>query len=258
MRDIHIEVALLAIIVPQLVQVVFELVILETARTREPREHPPFLRLHLTFQLIRFYPRIPDEADIGDLHLGTFFYFEDDRAESTHPIPLNGVSDGDLIVTRLLVILDQLARVVLYLAFIEREIGPGFSLLFKAVALDLLVALELDREDAILRRDLDHEIQGVRLTGFLFELDQLKKTRAVERAQIAVEHIGVELAPLPDLHVRAHDLLINVGRSHKLDRNRAGLEDRGRLLRLFRLILARSLCSDRSSTRSQQQENGDD
>ena len=157
-----------------------------------------------------------------------------------------------------MVILDQLARVVLYLAFIEGEIGPSFGLLFEAVALDLLVALELDRQDAILRRDLDHEIQGVRLTGFLFELDQLKKTRAVERAQIAVEHIGVELAPLPDLHVRAHDLLINVGRSHKLDRNRAGLEDWGRLLRLFRLILARSLGSDRSSTRSQQQENGDD
>ena len=51
LRDIHVEIALLSIIVPQLVQVVFELVVLKTARTREPREHPPFLRLHLTFQL---------------------------------------------------------------------------------------------------------------------------------------------------------------------------------------------------------------
>ena len=142
--------------------------------------------------------------------------------------------------------------------FIEREIGPGFGLLFKAVALDLLVALELDRQDAILRSDLDHEIQGVRLTGFLFELDQLKKTRAVERAQIAVEHVGVELAPLPDLHVGAHDLLVNVGRADKLDRDRPGLKDGCSLLRLLRWRLTRGLCSDRSSTRSHQQEKGND
>ena len=51
--DLDIEVAVLAVVVAQLVQVVLELVVLEPAGVREPGENPPALRVHLLAQGLR-------------------------------------------------------------------------------------------------------------------------------------------------------------------------------------------------------------
>ena len=50
-----------------------------------------------------------------------------------------------------------------------------------------------------------------------------KRPGLVEGADVAIEHRVVQVAALVDLHVGAHDLLVDVGRADELDRDRAHL-----------------------------------
>jgi hypothetical protein len=259
LRDIHIEETQLTVEIAKLVQIIFELVVLEAARARQPREHPPFLGLHLALQLARFDTRIADETNVGDFDLRAFLDLENNRAETAHAVALDRVGNGDLIVAGFLVELDQLARIVLHLAFVQREVRPRLGFFFQTVAFDLHITLKLHGKDAIFRGDLDHQVEGVFFARLLLKFDELEEAGAVERAEVAIQHVGVEIATLTDLHIGPNDLLVHVGRADKLDRDRAGLKDRS-LLRLLlrRTRLTGSLRPDRSSTRCHQQENCND
>ena len=63
----HIEIALLPVITPQLVQIVVKLVVLEPARTRDPGEQPPFLGVHLFQEVGGFEVVVAGEGNAGDL-----------------------------------------------------------------------------------------------------------------------------------------------------------------------------------------------
>ena len=64
----------------------------------------------------------------------------------------------------------------------------------------------------------------------MLDLDELEKSGAIERADVAVENHLVEIAALADLHVGADDLLVHVRRAHELDRDGADLVNGGRSL----------------------------
>ena len=171
MGNLDIEEALLAVVVAEFVQIVVELVVLEAPGTGQPGEHPPLLGLHLTLEGRGLDVLVADKLNIGDFDLLAFLDLENDRAETAHPVLVDRVRHGNLIVAGFLVVLDQFARVVLHLALIEREIRAGLGLLLKAAALDLHIALELHRQHAVLRRDFHDEVQGIPLDHFLLELD---------------------------------------------------------------------------------------
>ena len=77
-------------------------------------------------------------------------------------VAVDRVGDGDLVVALLLVVLLELLGVLLHLALVEGGVGRGLDLLLEAAGLDLLVALVVDREHAVLRGHLDHQVEGAR------------------------------------------------------------------------------------------------
>jgi hypothetical protein len=166
---------------------------------------------------------VAHELDIGDLDLVAFANLERHRAEAANAIAINRVADGHLVVTGLLVIFAELLRILLDLPLVESLVGLNLRLLLETARLHLLVALEPHAEDAKLRRDLDDDVESVRPDFLGFELHEFEKAGAVERADVAIQHEFIELAPIANLHVRAHHLLVHVGRADELDRNRADL-----------------------------------
>ena len=221
LRDLDVEVAVLPVVVPQLVQVVLEIVVLEAAGVREPREHPPLLRVHLLPELLRLDVGVADEPDLLDLHLPALPDLEGDRAEARRPVARDRVADRDLVEALLLVELLELLGVVLDLALVERGVGRGLDLLLEAAGLDQLVALVLDREHPVLRRHLEHEVERARVDGLALDLDELEEARLVEGPDVPIEHRLVEVAALADLDVGAHELLVDIGRPDELHRYRA-------------------------------------
>jgi len=212
--------------VAQLVEVVLELVILETTGAGQPREHPPLFGLHCPAELAGSDVLVSRETDLGDLYLFALADLENDRAETAHAILVHGVVDRDLIVPGLLVVIPQLLGVLLDLTLVEGLVGFDLDLLLEARGFDLGVTLELDRKHAELGRDLDDEIEGHRVDRLVLHFNKLEKPGTVQRTDVAIENDLVELPALPNLHVRAHHLLVNVGGADELDGHRADLVGR--------------------------------
>ena len=217
---------MLPVEVPELVQVVLEIVVLEAAGVGEPGEHPPFLRVHLPPEDLGLDVGVAGEPDLLDLHLLALPDLEGDRAQARRPVTGDRVAHRDLVETLLLVVILELLRVVLHLALVERRVGHGLDLLLEPVGLDLLVPLVLDGEHAVFRRHLEDEVERARVDGLPLDLYEFEESRLVERPDVPIEHRLVEVAPLADLDVGADDLLVDVGRAHELDRHRAHLVGR--------------------------------
>jgi hypothetical protein len=193
---------------------------------------------------------VADELDVGDLHLGAFANLENDGTKTADAIALDGVVDRHLVVPGLLVILAKLLGVLLHLTFVERLVRFDLCFLLQPRGLDLLVAFEADRENAKFRRDLDHQIECLRVDRLMLDLDELEEAGPIQGTNVAVENHLIEIAAFPDLHVGPDDLLVHVGRTHEFNRDCAHLVGRS-LLRLL-LLRPRSLSLCRSHPRCQQ------
>ena len=233
--NLDVEIAFLAVIVAQLLQVVLELVVLETAGVGQPGHEPPFLGLHLLAQQAGLHAVVARKLDDRDFDLRAFLDLEDDRAEARGPVPLDGVIDRDLVVTDLLVVFPDLFLVFLHLAFVERGVGLGFDFLVEARALDLLVALVPDGQHAKLGGDLEQQVESRLRNRLALDFDELEQAGAIERPDVAIDHGVVQIPTLADLHVGADHVLADDGGADKFDRHGADLVTGGSLLSLGRL-----------------------
>ena len=255
LRDVDVEEPELPVEVAQLVEVILELVILEATGAGEPGEQPPFLGFHRPAQFAGGHRLVADELDVGDFDLLAFLDLEDDGAEAAHAVALHGVVDRDLVVAGLLVILPELLGVLLDLALVEGLVRLHLHLFLEAGGFHLHVALKTDGKHAELGGHLDDQVEGLGVDLLLLDLDEFEEAGAVEGADIAVEDHLIKLAPLPDLHVGAHHLLVDVGGADELDRERSDLE--GGRLQLALRRRGRQLGRDRGQSGQDAQQQRD-
>jgi hypothetical protein len=118
-------------------------------------------------------------------------------------------------------------------------IRPNQSLFLQTFGSDPLVTLEVHRNYAEFRGNLDDEIERpIRRSCLLFNFDKFEKTGAVERSNVPIESRLIERSTLSNLHVRANDRFVHVRRSHESDRDGPNFECRSLLncRRLSRLL----------------------
>src|SRR5688572_26955753 len=180
--------------IPKFFEIVLELIVLETPGPRQPREHPPLFRFQHAPELARLHVGVAGKPDVRDLRLGAFANLKSDGAEAAYAIPVNGVTDRDLVVAGLLIEFAQLFRVLLDLAFIERLVRLHLGFFFQSAGLHALVAFEAYAQHPELRRDLDDDIERVWPNLLGLELHELEQTGPVQRTDVAIEHHLVKLA----------------------------------------------------------------
>ncbi len=195
----------------------------------------PFARLHFLPEAAGFDVVVAHELDVVDFDLRAFADLERDDAETRAAIAFEAVVDLGLVVARLLVKFVEFLRVFLHLALVERTVLRALDFLLQPAGLVLLVAFVTDRQHAVLRRDLEHEVDRI-ADVLALDLDEFEQTRAVKRPDVAVDDCFVQVRAFTQSDVRAHDLLADIGHTDKLDRDRANLRGRP-LRRRLRLLL---------------------
>ena len=185
--DFHIQITLLAVEIAQFIQILVKLIVFQPTAAHQPGKHMPDAGIHFLFQPAGLHMVIADKLDARYANLGTLTHLENNGAESRAAITIDGVVHLGLIVSVFLIEFVDFLRIVFHLALIQGSIQYRLDFSHQFFPVIIFATLKADRKHAILGRGLDQKIDRVAGHALPFDLNELKESRLVEGANVAID-----------------------------------------------------------------------